>query len=179
MGHVEATIASTLKGTEDSGTSGSSLDTDIKEDLEGSLVFIGVLINVEVLTGNVVVDLVEVRETDLLKQSSSEEETGAVSGGVVGETSGKAVLSELSGLGGTHNLITVHVGVDDLEDELGVGSSDDKSVLLLVVLVLVLADKSTSGEVVGLARSSSSGLGLHARRVSGVLKNLDEYHVVD
>lgn len=176
VGDVEATISSTLHAAEDTSTSGSSVDTNIKEGLEGSLVLILFVGNVEVVTSDLRVRLVFVGKSNLLQQSSGEEETGAVSSRVVGETSGETVSLKLGRFGGTHHSVTVHVGENDLEDELGVGTSNDKSVLLSVVLVLGLKDESMSGEVISLSLSSTSRLGLNSRVISFVLYNFYESH---
>ena len=68
----------------------------------------------------------------------------------------------LSGFGSAEDSISGHGGEDNLADDLGAGLSDDKSVLLGVVLVLVLAGQPTSGEVVGLSLSPSLWLYLHS-----------------
>jgi len=62
---------------------------------------------------------------------------------------------QLSGGGLAQDLVSGERGVDDLNDDLLQGSSDDESVLLGVVLVLVLLDQSPSHVVVGLAFSSA------------------------
>jgi len=173
--HVEATVTGTLEGSEESGTGGGSLKTDIKEGLEWSLVS-DIVVNVEVLSVDISVLLVHLGESDSLEESSGDQETGAVGSGVVGETSSDTVLLELGGLSSTEDLITSHGGVDDLGDELGASSSDDKSVLLGVVLVLILVDKSSSGIVVGLTLSSSLWLDLHSLVVCFVLNYLYETH---
>ena len=175
MWDVESSITSSLKGTEASGSSGGSVDTDIEESLEWSLV-LNVFVNVEVFTSDIRVGSVHVGETDLLEQSSGKEESGAVSGGIVGKTSGKTVSFELVGLSSTENSISSHGGVDNLGDDLGACSSDDKSVLLGVVLVLLLTCQSSSGIVVSLSLSSSLWLDLHSHGVCLVLDDLHETH---
>lgn len=161
MWNVDSTIASSLHDREDSSSGGGSVDTNIEESLEWSLV-LNIVINVEVLSVDIGVALVHVGETNLLEKSSGEEKTGGISSRVVGKSSGETVLLELGGLSGAENSITSHGGVDDLADVLGASSSNDESVLLGVVLVLVLADKSSSGVVIGLALSSSLWLDLHS-----------------
>mgnify|MGYP007131711750 CR=1 FL=1 len=77
-----------------------------------------------------------------------------------------------------HNLVTLDGGVDDLANEFGVSSSYTESVLLGVVLVLILLDKSSSGVEVGLSLSSASELDLESLVVGSSLKDLDECHCV-
>lgn len=48
------------------------------------------------------------------------------------------MVLELIRLSGTENLVSGHGRVDDLRDKLGASSSNDQSVLLRIVLVLVL-----------------------------------------
>ena len=69
---------------------------------------------------------------------------------------------ELNGFSSTKYSISSHGGENDLADDLSACLSDDKSVLLGVVLVLVLAGQPKSGEVVGLSLSPSLWLYLHS-----------------
>jgi len=138
MWNVDSTIASTLKDTEDSGTGGGSLETNIEKSLEWSLIIISIIINVEVLSVDISGGFVEVTESDLFQQSSGEEETGGIGGGVVGKSSSESVSFELGGFSSAKNSISSHGGEDNLGDEFGVSSSNDKSVFLGVILVLVL-----------------------------------------
>lgn len=68
--NVESSIASTLKGTEDSGTGGGSLDTDIHKSLEWSLFTFA--LDEEQFTIDFGVTLVLFSESNLLQESSSE-----------------------------------------------------------------------------------------------------------
>ena len=74
------------------------------------------------------------------------------------------------------DLVTLDGGEDDLADDSLVGSSDDESVLLGVVLVLVLLYQSSSGVEVGLSLSSASELDLEPLEVGLGLKHLNENH---
>ena len=56
--------------------------------------------------------------------------------------------------------VTLDGGRDDLDDDLGVSSSDAESVFLGLILVLILLNKSSSGLVVGLSLSSPPVLDL-------------------
>ena len=81
MSDVESSVTSFLKGTKASGSGGGSpVDIDIKKSLEWSLV-LNALVDVEVFTRDIRVGGVHVGVTDLLEQSSSKEESSAVSGG--------------------------------------------------------------------------------------------------
>ena len=78
MGDVDTSVACSLKSTEDSSTGGGSSNTDIKESLEGSLV-LDVFINVEVVSVNGCGGFVHLGESDLLEESSGEQQSSAVS----------------------------------------------------------------------------------------------------
>jgi len=144
VGHVDATVAGTLEHTEHSGTGGGWGKTDIKEGLEWSSVILDVLVNVEVFTINGFIGLVHVGETNLLKQSSGEEETSAVGSSVVGESGGDTEVLQFRGLSSAEDLITLHGREDDLSNEFSVSSSDNESIFLGVIFVLILSDKSLS-----------------------------------
>jgi hypothetical protein len=174
MRNVKSSIASTLKGTEDSGTSGGSLDTNIKEGLEWSLFTFA--LDEEHFSVNLLLGLVVLIKSNLLEESSGNQKTGAVMGRVVGKTGGETVSLELGGISGAKNLISSHGGVDNLADDLGASSSNNESVFLGIVLVLSLASKSSSGVEISLSLSSSLWLDLHSLGVCFVLNDLDECH---
>ncbi len=177
MGDVDSTIASTLHGTEHSVSSGSSGETDIEVSLEGA--------SLGVLVGDVVELAISLGLTDKLvvdflvgEKSTGEKETGSVSGSVVSETTGDvAEVLELLGVGGAHGHVTLEGRVDNGGEDSLVGETDDHSVLLGVVLVLVVDDESLTSVVVGLSLSSSSEFGLVPLGVGLVFKCLDETHV--
>lgn len=155
----DTTVRGTLESTKDSVTSGRSLETDIEEDLERS----GLVVTLEGLSeGHLSIGLsdtlVLVGEAKSGQDSSGTKETGSVGSGPVGETVLDTVLVELVGRGVSDNVVTLDLGVDNLDNDLLVGESDDKSVLGGVVLVLGLGNQTLSGVVVGLTLTSSSGL---------------------
>ena len=96
-----------------------------------------VFINVEVVTSGIRGNVGEhVGETDLLKQSSTEETSSAVSGRMVDDSSSKIVSSRFVGISRIYKSIPSYGGEDNLGDDLGECSSDDKSVLVGVLLEL-------------------------------------------
>jgi hypothetical protein len=180
VGHVDAAVDGSLEGTEDAVSGGGSHQADVEEGAEGALVLVdALLVDVEELAVSGLDTLVEVVQLDLGQQSSREEEAGGVGGGVVGETSLEPELSEVLGVGLAEDSVALDGGVDDLGDDLGVGSADAQSVLLGLVLVLVLLNEAATGLVVGLSLSSASVLDLVSGEVSGGLDCLDEGHVDD
>lgn len=85
VGNVEATIGSTLHGAEDSGTSRCSGQSDIETGPEGSGTIINVL-NHEVFSVDLGLAFVDGIQIEFLQDSSSQEEPGAISSGVIGQT---------------------------------------------------------------------------------------------
>lgn len=175
VGDVDTSVSDSLKSSEDLRAGGGGLKSDVEDDLEGSSVLL-VRRNIVVLLGSGVSSVGGI-EADLFEESSGDEETNGVGGGIVGETSSEAVSSEFVRISRGEDLIALDGGVDDLGNDSGGGDSDNKSVLGGVVSVLVLDDQSLSGEVVSLSLSSSSELGLVAHEVCLVLDELNESHL--
>jgi len=175
VGNVETTVASTLEATEDTVTGGSSDETNIQNSLEGSsLVFLVVLLDIVVLTIDLLGTSVNLVQTSLGEESSGGKETSGVASSVVGQTSFNTESLEFSGVSGGQDLITLDGGVDDLADNSGAGDSSNESVFGGVVLALVLGDQSLSGIVVSLSLSPSTESGLESLEVSSGLVNLHE-----
>lgn len=141
MGDVEATVAGTLHGAEDTVTGGRADKTDIEVGLEGALILGDLTVHHGVEGAvNLGVSLVKVGETLVGEKSTGAQETSAVGGGVVGETSFETEALELSGVGGGDDAISLDADVDDLGDYALVGATDAETVLPGVVLVLLLED---------------------------------------
>jgi hypothetical protein len=160
----DTTVGSTLHGTEDTGTSGGTGKTDIKESLEGAA---GALVGLDGLGESVLtISLLNTGEllvnAELLEGTAGKEETGGVGGSPVGQTVGDAIALELVGVGAGEDLVTGDLRVDDLGDDVAVGEADDETVLGSVVLVLGLGDQALTGIVIGLALSATAVLGLVA-----------------
>jgi len=92
--NIESTVACSLKGTEDTVSSGGTGKTDIQEALEWSAVFLMVGNRVKVSV-NFGVSLVHVSHTLGGQQTASNQEASGVCSGVVGQTSVEAVLLEI------------------------------------------------------------------------------------
>ena len=180
--NVKTTIGGSLKGSEDTGSGGGRSASNIEKGTEGSLVVIDFLdvVGLVVVFGgnnfsvNFGVSLVNIIESNLLEQTTSTEETGAVGGGVVLQTDGKSVTSELGGLSLAEDAISIDQGVSDLANDLGVGETDNKTVLRRLVLVLVLGTQSLALTVIGLTLASASELDLITREVGLTLSLLNE-----
>ena len=160
--NVETTVRGTLHGAEDTGTSASAGETDIKEDLEWTT---GLAINLLWLSlGELAISLLNtsegVLELELVECAAGDEQTDTVGGGPVGETVGDSVALELVAVGSNEDLVAGEFGGDDLGDDVLVGEADHEAVLGRIVLVLGLGDEALAGVVVGLARSSALVLDL-------------------
>jgi len=163
----QTSIRGTLQTSENSVTSGGSGQSDVQNSLEWSLFLaFTFLLNIVEFSVDGLVSVVKLVKLGGVEESSGAEEASGVAGSIVGETCGKSVLLEFSGLSVAEDLVTLDGGVDDLADDLGVGDSWDEPVFMGVVLVLVLHNESLSGIIVGLVFSASSESGLEPLEVS-------------
>jgi len=94
MWNVDTSISSSFQSTEESGTSGSSLDSDIKESLEWSLIAFHMIGSAVVFTIKSIGTLVITIKLNLLQQSSGEQKTSAVRSRVICKTGGKSHISK-------------------------------------------------------------------------------------
>lgn len=173
---VESSIGSTLHGTEDTSTSGGSLETDIENDLEWTSL-LSILISSlggGVLASSLSDTLEHLIETQLLEGTTGAEKTGSVGGSPVGETVLDSVSLELVGVSGNEDLITDNLGGDNLDDDVAVGEADYETVLWSIVLVLGLGDEALAGVVIGLSLTTSAVLRLEAGEVGVGLDGLGE-----
>jgi len=175
VGDVDASVNGALEGAEDLGSGGSTSQADVEVSAEGAVFSVDVL-NAEILAVGLRLALVNLVQTELGKNSPGYQETRAVGGGVVRQPDLDAVFGEFVSVSGLNDHVSVNTGVRYLTDDVLVGKSDDQSVLGSVVLVLILADKTTSGEVIGLSTATALVLDLKPLEVGLVLDNLDESH---
>jgi hypothetical protein len=149
VGNVDTTIGSTLDGTEKTGTGGGTLETNIKESLEGTGTILNSLSHGDSTIG-LSDTLVLLVKTELGKSAASDKKTSSVGSSPVGQTTLDAVAGKFVRIGSSKNVIALELGIDDLADDVSVGETDDQSVLGRVVLVLGLNDKTLTSVVVGL-----------------------------
>jgi len=109
-----------------------------------------------------------------LKDTTADEETGSVGGGVVGQTARDTISWQLMGVSSTDDNVTLEASVGDLGNDVLVCDTDYKSVFWGVVFVLVLNTKTLAGEIVGFTFTSSSELDLVSLEVGLVLLNGNE-----
>jgi hypothetical protein len=126
VGDEKTTVRSTLQGTEDTGTSGGTDETDIKENLEGAagaVVGFGSL-GQGVFTVSLLDTLEGLVELELLEETASEKQTGGVGSRPVGQTVVNAIALQFVGVGRGDDLVTGDFRVDDLGDDITVGEAD-------------------------------------------------------
>lgn len=169
---VETTVRSTFHGTEDTGTSGGLVETNIQMALEWAAGFIIIAFG---SLGKLVLSISLLNTSEsfikakLGQSSASEEKTSGIGGSPVCQTMLDPVALELMGVGGSENLVTSNLRGDDLADDLGnmldlsilevlvgdtyitVGEANNEPVLWSTVLGLVLGNQSLTGIVVGLS----------------------------
>jgi hypothetical protein len=180
--NVKTTISSTLQGTEDTASSSGGFAPNIQQTTERTLVlidFINIVLLLVVFSGddltiNFGVTLVDLIESNLLQNSACAQKPGAVGSSIVLQANGKSVAAQLGGRGLAQNAVTIDKRVSNLAYELGVGETNDKTVLGRLVLVLVLAYETLTLTVIGLSFSATTELDLVSRKVSLVLLDLDE-----
>lgn len=164
VGDVDTTVGGTLHGGEDTGTSGGTGKTNVKEGLEGAA---GAIVGLSGLSeGVLTVSLLDTGEllvkVELLEGAASEEQTSSVGGRPVGQTLSDAIALQLVGVSGSEDLVTGDLRPDDLSDDVAVGEADDQAVLGRGVLVLGLGDEALTGVVVGLTLTTALVLSLVA-----------------
>merc|ERR1719308_454960 len=172
---VDAGVDGALHGAEHLGAGGGAGQAHVQAGVEGSPV--ALVLNQEVVAVNLQLAGVQLVQLVLVQQPPAEQETGAVCGGVVGESDLDSVLGQLGGVGGAHHLVALQVGIGDLTCDVLVGDPDNHAVLGGIILVLVLDNKTFAGIVVGLALAAPPELDLEPLEVSLVLDNFDEDHL--
>jgi len=174
VGDIKTTVTSTFHGAKDTGTSGGALQTDIQKGFERGFAT-NINFDVEIFTINF--SLTFVVEVELSVDTTSEEETSAVGGGVVGQTKGDTITFKFVGVCRGEADIVSHISGEDLACDIFVGETNTETVFGSFVFVFILNDQTTTGIVVGLALSASLVLDLEALEISFVFHNFNEPHV--
>jgi len=146
---IETTINSTLHGSKNTGSSGSSGQTNIEENFKWSASFtIRLLDFVEstISLDNTLVDFIE-SNFFVGKKAASKKKSSGVGSWVIFETSfgssrvdGGAISGKFVGVSSGQDDIVVDGGVGDLASHFSVGETNNKAVFGAVVFVLVLKD---------------------------------------
>jgi hypothetical protein len=164
VGDENASVRSTLQGTEDTGTSRCAGKTNIKESLEWSAGFVTILgrLGKLVLSISLRNTLEILIQAELLENATGNEKASAVCGSPVGKTVFDTVGLELVGVCSSEDLVAGDLGGYDLDDDIAVGEADDETILGRIVLVLGLGDETLASVVIGLSNTTALVLGLVA-----------------
>jgi len=170
---VEATVDGAFQSTEDFVSGGGSGETGVEEASEWAWAVFG-WFYVVFVTVDFFLAFVKLVELHFGEESSSEEETGAVVSGVVGEADFDAEFGEFVGVSSANHYIPTHSWVRNLANNIPVGGSNDQSVFWGVEFVLVLSAESSSGLVIGFTDLSPLEFWLEPFEVSLVLLDFDQ-----
>jgi len=152
VGDIETTINSTLHGSKDTGSSGSSGQTNIEENFKWSAILTFRLLDlVDIVESTISLDntLVEFIESNFFvgKKTASKKKSSSVGSWVIFEASfgssrvdGGAISGKFVGVSSGQDDVVVDGGVGDLAGNFGVGETNNKAVFGAVVFVLVLKD---------------------------------------
>jgi hypothetical protein len=162
----------TLERAEDAGARGRALETHIHEGLERTT--FTRLLHLEHLTVHFLLALIEVRQTELLVHTASQEETRGVRSSIVRETDFHAIAAELVGISAGNAHVVVEIRREDLARDIVVRAAHHKAVLRGHVFVLVLEDQTLAGIVVGLVLAATLELDLEALEVAMQTDSRDE-----
>ena len=111
--------------------------------------FLGISFFIVFVTINFELTFIEWVQSEFLKDTTADEETGSVGGGVVGQTARDTISWQLMWVGSTDDDVTLEASVGNLGNDVLVCDTDYKSVFWGVVFVLVLNTKTLAGEIVG------------------------------
>merc|ERR1719312_1679572 len=175
VGDVDAAVDGALHGAKDLGSGRRPGKANVQAGVEGRPLV--VVLHQEVVAIDLQLAGVHGVQLVLLQKPPCKQETGAVGGGIVGQTDLDAVLGQLGGVGGAHHLVALEMSVSDLAGDVLVGNPDDHAVLGGVVFILVLDDKTFAGIVVGLSLTAPAELDLEPLEVSLVLDHFDVHHL--
>jgi hypothetical protein len=114
----ERRFVRTLQGTEDAGTGGGAGQTDVQQGAERGHTFT-VILDVELLAVNQHVALVA--DGVLGVDAASQQQTGGIGSGVVGQTDGQAITLQLVRVSRGQADVVLDVGREHLADDITVG----------------------------------------------------------
>jgi len=170
---IETTVDGSFQSTKNFVSGGGSGETGIEEASEWTWTII-TWFNVVFITINFGLSYVSLVELHFGEKSSSKEKTGAVVGGVVGETDFDTEFWEFVSVSSADDNITAHSWISNLADNISVGGSNNQSVFWGVEFVLVLGAETSSGLVIGFTDLSPLEFWLEPFEVSLVLLDFDQ-----
>ena len=111
------------------------------------------------------ITLIHIIQTNLLQKATCYQKPCAVGGGVVLQTNAQSVTFKFGGAGLAKNAISIYQSIGNLANHLGVGETDDKTVLRGLVLVLILSAETLTLAVVSLSLATTTEFDLVPREV--------------
>jgi len=173
--NVETSVDGTFHGAKDTSTGGGARQSDVQVAPERCGPVINVLDQV-LFTGDVRAAGIQRLHAQLVEDAACDQQTGAVGGGIVGQTHLDSVTGQLMGVGGAHDTIALNAGVSNLASDVAIAETDNQAVLGRVILVLVLEDQAFACLVVGFTLTTPLELDLVPLEVLLVLYNFNESH---
>lgn len=173
MRDVQATVNGALHRAEHASSRRGAAQTDIQVATERARSIVDRL-HVVLAAGHLGGALVQAVQAQFLQNTTGHQQTGAVRGGIVGQTNLDAILGQLVRVGGANDAITLDARVRDLAGDVAVARTHDQTVLGRVVLVLVLEDQALASIVVGLSLTTPLELDLVPLEVLLVLHDFHE-----
>lgn len=126
--HIDTSIGGSLEHAEDARTAGGTRQTHIEQGLEG-LGSLLILRRLHVVLLSVNLSLAVVLERELCVDAASQQQTGGIGSGVVGQTQLDSIAGQLVRVSGGQHHIVRQIRSDDLGDDVAVGDANDQTVL--------------------------------------------------
>jgi len=175
VGNIQPSINSSLQHTKNPGSRGGSVKTNIQHTMERFWLSRGFLHTV-VVSIHIRLTLIDLIQSQFLEEPSGQEESGAVSSRIVGETNLNPITRKFMGVGGTNDNVSLNPGVGNLSRHILVGEPHHHPVLGGVVFILILDDKPLPRIVIRPSFPAPLELNLESLEVSLVLHHLNETH---
>lgn len=172
---LESAVDGSLHGTEHTSAGGGAGKTYIEVTSECTWLSIFGLYQIFV-TIDLIITFIDFIETEFVEDSPGEEETGAISGGVVRQPDLHSVSWEFMGICGTYDNVSFDLRVGYLASDVLVGETDDHPVFGSIIFVLILNGEAFAGIVVGSTFPPPLELNLESFKVGLVLYNFNKTH---
>mmetsp|Transcript_121049 Transcript_121049/g.189905 ORF Transcript_121049/g.189905 Transcript_121049/m.189905 type:complete len:258 (+) Transcript_121049:262-1035(+) len=173
--NVQPSIHCSLECSPHASAHTRASDTDVKDTLQGALISL-LILNVKFFSIGLLLPFEGIIETELLQGAPCDEQSSRIRCCIVLVAARNAKLLQLSGCSLRYNFISSNRRVGDLANDLSVREADNKTVLLVVVLVLVLANHLSASLEIRLAFATTTLLHLESLKEGCVLQDLDESH---
>lgn len=129
MRNVDTAIGDALHDCEDLGTGGGTSQTDVENGGEGIGVVALQSLHIVVLAVDLIGTFVELVQVELLEVTTSQQQSGAIGGRVVGKTDLDAVAWQFVSVGRVDDDVTTDTSIGDLKRARGVGIKSSEGCL--------------------------------------------------